>query len=125
MRSPRIQARLDTCPRCNSAIILALDAPIAGRPVKADPLPLDTEEELQALMAGKTTYDLHIQTWTAHRTLTTRLPEHMPHREHPVIADHTCPGPIPATHIPTPPTELPPGHHIEPDLFTPPDNIPF
>lgn len=125
MKSPRIQARLDTCPRCNSAIILALDAPIAGRPVKADPLSLTAEEELQALLAGRTTYNLHIQKWATRRTLAVRLAEDMPHREHPVIADHRCPGPIPATHIPTPPTELPPGHHVEPDLFTPPDNIPF
>ena len=128
MRAPRIQARLEACPRCDSAVILALDSAIAAIPVRADPVPLDAEAELQALLEGRTTYTLHIQTWTGRRTISTRLPEDMPRRDRPVIADHRCPGPIPATAIPPPPPD--PDDHREPDLFTPvhdepPEGLPF
>lgn len=128
MRGARVQARLEACPSCDSAIILALDDTVAGLPVRADPLPLDAAQELQARLEGRLTYNLHIQHWSGRRTLNERLPEHMARRDHPVIATHTCPGPIPATAIPEPPPDPPTG---EPDLFTPhpddepPDGFPF
>jgi len=120
MRAPRVRARLDVCPRCESAIIVALDATIAALPVRADPLHLDGPAELQARLEGRTTYNLIGTGGLGSPALVERIPELIVHRRHPVVATHRCPGPIPASAIPPPPA--PTG---EPDLFTPPEGFPF
>ncbi|MEV2274056.1 hypothetical protein AB0I72_00590 [Nocardiopsis sp. NPDC049922] len=120
MKAPKVRARLDTCPRCSAAIIVALDAAVAGLPVHADPLPLDGPAELQARLEGRTTYNVvgHARVGQA---LVERIPELIKHRRHPVVATHRCPGPVPATAIP-PPRQTGPA---EPNLFTPEDEPPY
>ncbi|GAA0989195.1 hypothetical protein GCM10009551_045660 [Nocardiopsis tropica] len=119
MKAPKVRARLDVCPRCESAIVVALDAAVAALPVRADPLHLDGHAELRARLEGRTTYNLLGLGGLGAPALVERIPELIVHRKHPVVATHRCPGPIPASAIPPP---SPPG---EPDLFTPPDDIPF
>lgn len=58
MRTPQLHAQLTTCPRCNSAILTALDHPVAGLTTRVDPLPLTAEDELSARLAGRLTYNL-------------------------------------------------------------------
>lgn len=121
MKAASIRARLDTCPRCDAAVIVGLDSHIAALPAVVDPLPLDPHAELDARLAGRMTYDL-IRV-SGRQELSPRDYD-LTHRPHPVVATHTCPGPIPASAIPTPPAEKPkpqPG----PDLFAGPDDIPF
>ncbi|MFC9089013.1 hypothetical protein [Nocardiopsis dassonvillei] len=118
MKAPKVRARLDVCPRCDAAIIVALDAAIAGLPVHADPAPLDGPAELAARLEGRLTYNLLGAGGLGSPALVERIPELIVHRKHPVVATHRCPGPIPASAIPPPAPTRP----AEPDLFTPHDN---
>lgn len=124
MRAATIHARLDTCPRCDAAIIVALDHHTAALTVRADPAPLDAENELHARLQGRLTYNVLGRN---DLQLHLRDTEHMASRPHPVVAAHTCPGPIPSTAIPAPPP--PPLPATDPDLFTliehTPDGFPF
>lgn len=124
MKAPTIHARLDTCPRCDAAIIVALDHHTAALTVRADPAPLDAEAELAARLSGRLTYNV---LGRDDLQLHLRDSEHMASRTHPVVAAHTCPGPIPATAIP--PAPVPAAAPAEPDLFThiddAPDGFPF
>ncbi|WP_017612098.1 hypothetical protein [Nocardiopsis salina] len=125
MRAATIHARLDTCPRCGAAIIVALDHHTAALTVRADPLPLDAETELHARLSGRLTYNV---LGRDDLQLHLRDTEHMASRGHPVVATHECPGPIPATAIPSAP--VPAANPAEPDLFTHidddvPDGFPF
>lgn len=120
MRAARIRARLDTCPRCDAAIIVGLDCHIAALAVRADPVPLDATAELHARMAGRLTYDL-VGRPEVGQQLSERTQDTIHARTWPVVATHTCPGPVPATAIPAPPQQRP----AEPDLFTPEDTPPF
>src|SRR5690554_1779857 len=46
------------CHRCRALILAALDSPVAGIPVRLDPVPLTAEQELAARLAGRATYNL-------------------------------------------------------------------
>lgn len=124
MHTPRLHAQLTTCPRCNSAILTALDHPVAGLTTRVDPLPLTAEDELSARLAGRLTYNLIGSPLLARYQLHTRDETNIHKRPHPVVATHTCPGPIPATAIPPPPPA-----EGELDLFNyhdePPEGFPF
>ncbi|WP_017616369.1 hypothetical protein [Nocardiopsis salina] len=124
MKAATIHARLDTCPRCEAAVIVALDHHTAALTVRADPLPLGAEAELHARLSGRLTYNV---LGRKDLQLHLRDTEHMTSRPHPVVATHTCPGPIPATAITSTPAPAVPA---EPDLFTHidddvPDGFPF
>ncbi|WP_116248185.1 hypothetical protein [Nocardiopsis sp. FIRDI 009] len=104
MRTPRVRACLDVCASCESAVIVALDAAVAGIPVRADPITLDGPSELRARLEGRMTYNL-VGHPVNGRFLVERIPELVRHRRHPVVAAHRCPGPVPVTAIP-PPTDI-------------------
>ena len=95
-----IRARLDRCPRCDAATIHALTAPPAAWEVRTDPVPLDPPGEILALIAGRMTYDL--VTTAGHQQLLFRDQFRITGRKWPVLATHTCPGPIPWHAIPAP-----------------------
>lgn len=106
MPTPRRYAQLDVCHRCESHVILALDAPVMALTVRLDPVPLDAHAELSARLDGRWTYDL-IDTGRR-RELAYRDEHRILDRDHPVLATHRCPGPIPATtpiHEPPEPPE--------------------
>jgi hypothetical protein len=81
-------ARYQPCPRCGHHTITAITS---GYKLRADPCPLDTSQEIAALLTGRRTFDvliwglpkrMHLE-W---RSLTRiRAP-----RKHPVIATHQC-----------------------------------
>lgn len=89
----------DPCPRCGALTIICLDAPVAALPVRLDPVPLDLAGELAARLEGRATYML-----TGHWTLRVvqRDTTNMHVQRWPVLATHTCPGPVPATALPPP-----------------------
>lgn len=120
MKAASIRARLDTCPHCHAAIIVGLDGHLAALAVRADPLPLDPHGELAARLAGRMTYDL---VRTSGRQELSPRDYDLTHRPHPVVAAHTCPGPVPATAIPAPAPER--RDDDAPTLFDTPDDIPF
>lgn len=106
----RIRPQLQRCHRCNAAIIHALDAPVAGIPVRLDPVPLDAEQELAARLAGRATYNL---TGISRMAVVYRDADTITRRTWPVLADHACPGPIPGDLLDNPapapePVDAPP-----------------
>lgn len=94
MTTARLRAQTTACGWCDSAVILALDAPIAARTVRLDPAPLDAHQELAARTSGRLTYDLIPA--GGHREVVERDEYRIRRREHPVLAAHACPGPVPA-----------------------------
>lgn len=106
----RIRPQLQRCHRCNAAIIHALDSPVAGIPVRLDPVPLDAEQELAARLAGRATYNL---TGISRMAVVYRDADTITRRTWPVLADHVCPGPIPGDLLDNPapapePVDAPP-----------------
>lgn len=91
---PSTRARLTACPRCRAAVIRALDSHIAGLDVRLDPVPLNIHAELTARISGRLTYDL-LQAGFGHE-IAYRDEMRIRKHEHPVLAEHRCPGPIPA-----------------------------
>lgn len=111
---PRLSTRPHptVCPRCRALILVALDSPVAGIPVRLDPVPLDAEQELAARLAGRATYDL---TGRARVEVAYRDEYAITRRDWPVLATHTCPGPVPGDLLNTPapdpdpdPVDVPP-----------------
>ena len=94
---PTRRARLTTCPRCHAAVIRALDAPVAALDVRLDPVPLDIRAELAALISGRLTYDLIPAGFG--QEIEYRDEMRIRKRNYPVLAEHQCPGPIPATAV--------------------------
>jgi len=99
-----------TCHRCRALILAALDSPVAGIPVRLDPVPLDAEQELAARLAGRATYNL---TGISRMAVVYRDADTITRRTWPVLADHVCPGPIPGDLLNTPapapePVDVPP-----------------
>lgn len=102
-------AHLHRCPHCNAATIRALERPPLALEVRTDPIPLDTESEIRALITGRFTYDL--VTIAAHQELFRRDQWRITERAWPVLATHKCPGPIPWESVPP----LLPATHELPD----------
>lgn len=108
----RIRPQLQRCPRCRALILAALDSPVAGIPVRVDPVPLDAEQELAARLAGRATYNL---TGISRMAVVYRDADTITRRTWPVLADHVCPGPIPGDLLDNPapapepePVDVPP-----------------
>lgn len=84
--------RTGQCPWCGQPILRALVGHVAALQVRADPFPLNVQQELAARLQGRMTYCLRL-----HRILPPRLlnrgPEHIRSGrcEHLVVADHRCP----------------------------------
>lgn len=97
---PTRKARLTACAHCRAAVIRALDSHIAALDVRLDPLPLDIRAELAARISGRLTYDLLPAGF--HKEIEYRDEKRIRKREFTVLAEHRCPGPIPATAITRP-----------------------
>jgi hypothetical protein len=91
------RARIQTCRTCHHPILAGLDSERAALEARCDLDRLSTTGEAEALLAGRTTYDLHGHTgdrpvlerrdqWTIRTPADSRL----------VLASHTCHQPIPA-----------------------------
>lgn len=94
------------CHRCRALILAALDSPVAGIPVRVDPVPLDAEQELAARLAGRATYNL---TGISRMAVVYRDADTITRRTWPVLADHVCPGPIPGDLLDNPAPAPEPG----------------
>lgn len=94
------------CHRCRALILAALDSPVAGIPVRLDPVPLDAEQELAARLAGRATYNL---TGISRMAVVYRDADTITRRTWPVLADHVCPGPIPGDLLDNPAPAPAPG----------------
>jgi len=93
-------ATLTRCPRCG---VWTLTGHAEGEPARADPLPLDEHGEYAALMAGRTTYNLHVEI-TGRRYLTPRTSiEIAAPRRCVVVTAHRCGRPIGSAPPPPPP----------------------
>src|SRR6478672_8013207 len=101
----RLTTRAQTlpCPRCGATTIRALTASPGAYEAITDPVPLTAMTEAAALLKGKLTYDL-VGDVTGYWQLIRRDQHRIKHRDHPVLATHQCPGPIPWT-PPRPPVE--------------------
>lgn len=90
------KAKLIACVRCDEPVLRGLDADIAAFPARTDIYPLSLHGEVQALMAGRRTYELrlgeldHRDRWM----ITGR-----PASSITVVADHVCEEPTPADWI--------------------------
>lgn len=110
---------LAVCPRCGRHMLSGFSE---GCWVRADPAPLDPAQELAAIQAGRSTYDLQPlglprRPYLWHRTSFRILGA----RKWMVLAEHVCP---PGPHFPPPPsrpTEL----YIPSGYPTPGDIPPF
>jgi hypothetical protein len=87
------RASIQRCPRCHATVIRALVGNPCGFDVRADPQPLDLQQELTARLAGQLTFCLVIRPWIEPR-IRHRGPEHITSGRctHTVIAEHQCPG---------------------------------
>lgn len=83
--------RTQLCPWCQQPILRALVGHVAALDVRADPKPLNPEQELTARLAGRLTYCLRLHPILRPR-LITRGPDHIRAGRctHIVIADHQC-----------------------------------
>lgn len=83
--------KLQHCGWCRSLILVALVGNPCGLTVRADPKPVDIDQELTARLAGRDTYCLRV-----HRHLELRLinrsPDHIAAGKctHRVLAEHRC-----------------------------------
>jgi hypothetical protein len=92
------RAHARPCPRCGAATVRGLTEPPAAWTAVTDPIPLGPAEEIQALLSGRMTYDL--VTIGRHCELIARDQFRITRRDHPVLATHQCPGPVPWANIP-------------------------
>ncbi|MFP3968615.1 hypothetical protein SMC26_40395 [Actinomadura fulvescens] len=100
------------CPRCGAAILRGYDAEIAAILAVVDPLPIeDQADELAAILAGRTTYDL---IGMRDKALNPRDEYRIAHRRHTILAAHRCPGPVPGDAL----------DHTPPEQFAPDDAEP-
>lgn len=111
-------AAMTNCRRCGSLILSGYSE---GVWVRVDTTPLTPEQELQALLAGRDTYDLHPlglprKPFLWHRTSFRIRGE----RKWQVLAQHVCP---PGPHFPHPPAE--PVELVIPTGYSTPDQPPF
>lgn len=85
--------RTGQCPRCRQPILRALVGHVAALQVRADPFPLNTQQELAARLQGRLTYCLRLHPVLPPRLLH-RSPEHIRagRCQHLVVADHQCPA---------------------------------
>jgi hypothetical protein len=91
------RARALPCPRCHATIVRGLTDPPAAWTALTDPVPLGAAQEAAALINGRFTYDLIT---TARPRLIYRDQFRITERNWPVLATHTCPGPVPWVNIP-------------------------
>ncbi|MDN3356061.1 hypothetical protein [Actinomadura sp. DC4] len=97
LRNPAsaLHAVLAGCPRCRCLVIRALDEAVCAFDVRLDPEPLAEIGELNALLAGRMSYDLI--PIAGHHEIAARDQWRIRNRKYPVLATHRCPGRIPAT----------------------------
>lgn len=83
--------KLQHCGWCHSPVLVALVGNPCGITVRADPKPVDAEQELAARLAGRDTYCLRVQRHLELRLLN-RSPDHIAggNCTHWVIAEHHC-----------------------------------
>ncbi|MFF3324926.1 hypothetical protein [Streptomyces sp. NPDC002889] len=83
--------RTQLCPWCKAPILRALVGHVAAVQVRADPRPLDLQQELAARLQGRLTYCLRLHPLLRPRLLH-RGPEHIRAGRctHIVVADHQC-----------------------------------
>jgi hypothetical protein len=93
--------QLRPCARCRAATVQALTTPPTAWTATTDPVPLNAEQEIAALIGGRMTYDY--VTFITSSQLIHRDQFRIVYRDWPVFAEHRCPGPIPWTAIPPPP----------------------
>lgn len=99
-------ATLQPCRRCGD---WTLTGHAEGRLVHAHPIPLNAHEEAQALLDGRSTYNLHIQLMGTQMLLHWRSSfEIAAPRRCPVVTDHRCGRPIGTPHPTPPPRPAPP-----------------
>lgn len=81
-----------TCPRCHAPVLTARAGRVAALDVIADAEPIDTTEEILALLDGRLTWHLVIGALGTRR-ITWRSPTHIRAgpAKHPVLRDHRCP----------------------------------
>lgn len=85
------RARIQLCPWCRQPVLRALVGHVAALSVRADPVPLNAEQEFAARLQGRWTYCLRIHPALKPR-LIDRSPEHIRtgRCRHLVVADHHC-----------------------------------
>lgn len=82
-------ARLVKCFQCSQAVIIGLDGDVAGLPAAADPLALEPNQEYEAMLAKRRTYQLSGPLERLH--LDIRLPMHVGGKErYSIVAEHVC-----------------------------------
>jgi hypothetical protein len=111
INTPAIPTR---CPRCRAWV---LTAHTSGCLVNVDPIPLDENEELVALLDDRPTFDTHTEKYMYSIYLEYRTAMRIQaSRNHPVVTTHKC-GHAIGTPPPAPPRSQPKRRHSDEPPF--------